>query len=233
MFDFAIILAWFSQPDTIIWTEKILVAIGETIYMTLASGVMAYAIGLPLGIVLVITARGHISEQLSLNRSLGAVINALRSLPFIILMIFIIPFTRLLVGTSIGTTATIVPLTVAAIPFVARLVETSLNEIPWGLIEAALAMGASKMQVITRVLIPEAMPSLLRGVAITTINLIGYSAMAGIVGGGGLGTLAYYYGYQRYMFAILLITVILLIFLVQVLQVIGDKVTEKATKNRR
>jgi len=233
MFDFAVVLSWLSQPDTVIWAQKILVAIGETIYMTLVSGVMAYVIGLPLGIVLVITARGHISEQLPLNRSLGAVINALRSLPFIILMIFIIPFTRLLVGTSIGTTATIVPLTVAAIPFVARLVETSLNEIHWGLIEAALAMGASKMQVITWVLIPEAMPSLLRGVAITTINLIGYSAMAGIVGGGGLGTLAYYYGYQRYMFAILLITVVLLILLVQGLQVIGDKVTEKATKNRR
>lgn len=233
MFDFAFILSWFSQPDTAIWTEKILVAIWETIYMTMVSGLMAYVVGLPLGIVLVVTSRGHISENLPLNRSLGAVINALRSLPFIILMIFIIPFTRLLVGTSIGTTATIVPLTVAAIPFVARLVETSLNEIPWGLIEAALAMGASKMQVITWVLIPEAMPSLLRGVAITTINLIGYSAMAGIVGGGGLGTLAYYYGYQRYMFSILLITVVLLILLVQGLQVIGDKVTEKATKNRR
>ncbi|MGE5381533.1 MAG: methionine ABC transporter permease [Methylocystaceae bacterium] len=232
MHDFALV-SWFSQPDTVIWTQKIIVAIWETIYMTLVSGILAYAIGLPLGIILVTTARGHINENLPLNRSLGAVINALRSLPFIILMIFIIPFTRLLVGTSIGTTATIVPLTVAAVPFVARLVETSLNEIAWGLIEAALAMGASKMQVITRVLIPEAMPSLLRGVAITTINLIGYSAMAGIVGGGGLGTLAYYYGYQRYMFAILLITVVLLILLVQGLQAIGDTVAEKATKNRR
>lgn len=233
MFDFALTLSWLTQPDTIIWVEKILIAIWETIYMTVVSMTLSYAVGLPLGIILVITSRGHISEQLPLNRSLGAVINALRSLPFIILMIFIIPFTRLLVGTSIGTTATIVPLTVAAIPFVARLVESSLNEIEWGLIEAALAMGASKMQVITRVLVPEAMPSLLRGVSITAINLIGYSAMAGIVGGGGLGTLAYYYGYQRYMFTILLITVALLIVLVQGLQAIGDAVVDKATKNRR
>jgi len=233
MFDFALTLSWFTQPDTIIWTQKIVVAILETIYMTMVSGVLAYVVGLPLGIILVVTARGHISEQLPLNRSLGAVINALRSLPFIILMIFIIPLTRLLIGTSIGTTATIVPLTVAAIPFVARLVETSLNEIEWGLIEAAPAKGASKMKVTNRVLVPEAMHALVRGVAITTINLIGYSAMAGIVGGGGLGTLAYYYGYQRYMFSILLITVALLIVLVQGLQVIGDKVVDQATKNRR
>ena len=148
-------------------------------------------------------------------------------------MILVIPLTRWIVGTSIGTIASIVPLTLAAIPFVARLTETSLKEIDWGLIEAALAMGASTWEIITKVLLPEAKPSLILGVAITTINLIGYSAMAGIVGGGGLGTLAYYYGYQRYEDSIMFITVIVLIIMVQAFQMIGDSLAHRATNKGR
>lgn len=233
MHELTFALSWLNNTDTALWTQKILFATWETIYMTIISTALAYLGGLPLGIILVVTSRNHILENAVVNQSLGAVINAFRSLPFIILLIFIIPFTRLVAGTYIGTTATIVPLTVAAIPFVARLVETSLKEIEWGLIEAALSMGASPMQIIAKVLVPEAMPSLVRGVAITTINLIGYSAMAGIVGGGGLGTLAYYFGYQRYMFSILLITAVLLIVLVQGLQILGDTLALKVTKDRR
>jgi D-methionine transport system permease protein len=154
-------LSLFSDPQTALWTNKILFATWETIYMTILSTAFAYVGGLPLGIILVITARGHIMENPGFNKTLGSVINAFRSLPFIILLIFIIPFTRLVVGTSIGTIATIVPLTVAAIPFVARMVEASLKEIEWGLIEAALSMGATPWQIIRKVLLPEASPSLL------------------------------------------------------------------------
>jgi len=213
--------------------EKLLFATWETIYMVLTSTVISYLIGLPLGVILVITAKGHILEKNGVNRILGWVINATRSVPFIIFLILLIPLTRLIVGTSIGTVASIVPLTLAAIPFVARMVETSLKEIEWGLIEAALSMGASTWTIITQVLLPEAKPSLLLGVAITTINLVGYSAMAGIVGGGGLGTLAYYYGYQRYDNSIMWATVIVLIVLVQGVQMLGDDLAGKLANKRR
>lgn len=213
--------------------EKLLVATWETIYMVLISTALSYLFGLPLGVILVTTAKGHILESRGINRVLGWVINAARSVPFIIFLILLIPFTRLIIGTSIGTMASIVPLTLAAIPFVARLVETSLNEIEWGLVEAALSMGANPWQVISRVLLPEAMPSLTLGVAITTINLVGYSAMAGIVGGGGLGTLAYYYGYQRYENTIMWATVIVLIILVQGVQMLGDSLARKVVDKRR
>jgi len=213
--------------------EKLLFATWETIYMVLTSTVISYLIGLPLGVILVITAKGHILENNGVNRILGWVINATRSVPFIIFLILLIPLTRLIVGTSIGTVASIVPLTLAAIPFVARMVETSLKELEWGLIEAALSMGASTWTIITQVLLPEAKPSLLLGVAITTINLVGYSAMAGIVGGGGLGTLAYYYGYQRYENFIMWATVIVLIVLVQGVQMLGDNLAGKLANKRR
>jgi len=213
--------------------EKLLFATWETIYMVLTSTVISYLIGLPLGVILVITAKGHILENNRVNRILGWVINATRSVPFIIFLILLIPLTRLIVGTSIGTVASIVPLTLAAIPFVARMVETSLKELEWGLIEAALSMGASTWTIITQVLLPEAKPSLLLGVAITTINLVGYSAMAGIVGGGGLGTLAYYYGYQRYDNSIMWATVIVLIVLVQGVQMLGDNLAGKLANKRR
>jgi D-methionine transport system permease protein len=212
---------------------KVLVATWETIYMVLASTILSYVFGLPLGIILVTTANNHIMENKGLNRVLGSIVNAARSVPFIIFLILLIPLTRVLVGTSIGTVASIVPLTLAAIPFVARMVETSLKEIEWGLIEAAISMGANARQVISKVLLPEAMPSLLLGFAITAINLVGYSAMAGIVGGGGLGTLAYYYGYQRYEDTVMWITVIVLIILVQGVQMLGDNLASKIVNKRR
>lgn len=212
---------------------KVLVATWETIYMVLVSTFLSYVFGLPLGIILVTTAKNHIMENKGLNRVLGSIVNAARSIPFIIFLILLIPLTRFLIGTSIGTVASIVPLTLAAIPFVARMVETSLKEIEQGLIEAAISMGANARQVISKVLLPEAMPSLLLGVAITAINLVGYSAMAGIVGGGGLGTLAYYYGYQRYEDSVMWITVIVLIVLVQGVQMLGDNLANKIVNKRR
>lgn len=218
-------LAW-------VW-EKVLLATWETLYMVAISTGLSYVFGLPLGVILVTTTDGHILENKAVNRVLGTFINAVRSVPFIIFLILVIPFTRLVVGTSIGTVASMVPLTLAAIPFVARMVETSLKEIDWGLIEAALSMGANAWQVITKVLLPEARASIVLGVAITTINLVGYSAMAGIVGGGGLGTLAYYYGYQRYEDLVMWVTVIVLIAFVQCVQMAGDKWAAKITNQRR
>lgn len=213
--------------------DKVILATWETIYMVTISTACSYILGLPLAIILVITDNGHIMENLPMNRFLGGIVNAARSIPFIIFLILLIPFTRIIVGTSIGTVASIVPLTLAAVPFVARLVEASLKEINWGLIEAALSMGANTWQIIKKVLIPEAFPSIILGVAITTINLVGYSAMAGIVGGGGLGTLAYYYGYQRYQTGIMWVTVILLIILVQLVQMLGDRLSNKIINKRR
>lgn len=213
--------------------EKVIIATWETIYMIAISTFLSYLLGLPLGVILVTTEEGHILENKALNTTLGFIVNITRSIPFIIFLILIIPLTRIIVGTYIGTIASIVPLTLAAVPFVARLVETSMREIEWGLIEAALSMGANAWQIIYKVLIPEAMPSITLGVAITTINLIGYSAMAGIVGGGGLGTLAYYYGYQRYEYTILWTTVIILIVMVQGIQLLGDKATANIVNKRR
>ncbi|NLJ72846.1 MAG: ABC transporter permease [Syntrophomonadaceae bacterium] len=213
--------------------EKLLIATWESIYMVAIATFLSYLLGLPLGVILVITDEGHILENIAFNRTLGVIVNTVRSIPFIIFLILIIPLTRLIVGSFIGTAASIVPLTLAAIPFVARLVETSIKEIEWGLIEAALSMGANAWQIISKVLIPEALPSIILGVAITTINLIGYSAMAGIVGGGGLGTLAYYYGFQRYEYTILWATVIILIIMVQLIQVFGDKATASIVNKRR
>ncbi|MCK4257704.1 MAG: ABC transporter permease [Halanaerobiales bacterium] len=199
----------------------------ETIYMVGMSILVATLIGIPLGVLLVVTEKGHIWEKRWLNMILGWVINIGRSVPFIILMVAIIPFTRALVGTSIGTTAAIVPLTVASIPFMARVVEAGLKEVDPGVVEAALAMGASRMEIILKVLIPEALASLILGVTITTISLIGYSAMAGAIGGGGLGDLAIRYGYQRFRADIMLETVILLVILVQIIQWIGNRLAER------
>jgi D-methionine transport system permease protein len=225
VFDFLGANAWMA--------DRVLLATWESIYMVVISTFLSYLVGLPLGVILVATSEGHIMENKSVNNVLGSIVNAVRSIPFIIFLILIIPLTRLIVGTPIGTIASIVPLTLAAIPFVARLVETSLKEIEWGLIEAALSMGANAWQVIKKVLLPLARPSLSLGVAITTINLVGYSAMAGIVGGGGLGTLAYYYGYQRYENGIMWITVIVLIILVQLVQMLGDTLAAKISNKRR
>lgn len=202
-------------------------AVGETFYMVIVSTLLAYLLGLPLGIILVITSPGHISPNPWVERTLGTLINMLRSAPFIILLVAFIPFTRLLVGTSIGTTAAIIPLVISAAPFVARVVENSLKEVPYGVIEAALSMGASPLQIIRKVLLPEAKASLILGVAITTISIIGYTAMAGAVGGGGLGDLAIQYGYNRFRTDIMVVTVIILVAIVQGLQSLGTALARK------
>ncbi len=195
----------------------------ETCYMVLFSTLFSYAIGLPLGVLLVITERGHILPNAPVNSVLGTLINVLRSVPFLILMIAVIPFTRLVMGTAIGSKATIMPLTIAAFPYVARTVETSLKEVDRGVIEAAQSMGASRMHIVLKVMIPESMPSLVSGAAIATTNILGYSAMAGAIGGGGLGALAINYGYYRYRTDILLVVVVVLVLLVQVIQLIGTR----------
>lgn len=195
----------------------------ETLEMVLISCLVAVVCGLPLGVILTMTRKGHLLEGVSIHRSIALIVNAVRSIPFIILMVAITPLTRLIVGTSIGTVAAMVPLAIAAIPFFARLVESSIEEVPFGLIEAAQAMGASPFQTIRHVLIPEAMPGIIRGITLTMITLVGYSAMAGAIGGGGLGDLAIRYGYQRFEVSVMILTVLVLIVLVQVLQWIGDR----------
>jgi D-methionine transport system permease protein len=187
------------------------------------SSLIAVLLGLPLGIALVTTDRGGLFEAAPINRILGAIINVTRSLPFIILLVAIIPLTRLIVGTSIGSTAAIVPLALAATPFFGRIAEAALREVDRGLVEAAQAMGCTTWQIIAKVLIPEAIPALVLGVTITIINLIGYSAMAGAVGGGGLGDLAIRYGYQRFQVEVMIATIIVLIVLVQAIQWLGDR----------
>lgn len=204
--------------------------LGETLQMTAISTIVAMIVGIPLGIVLVITGKGHILSNKAVNSTLGAVVNALRSIPFIILMVAIIPLTRLIAGTSIGTTAACVPLTIAAIPFLARLVETSIREINSGVIEAAQAMGASPFQIIRKVLLPEALPTIIDNVTVLIVNLISYSAMAGAIGGGGLGDIAIRYGYQRFQGDVMLATIIILIVLVQLIQSIGDFLSRKVNK---
>ena len=202
----------------------------DTLQMTVISTIMAMIIGIPLGVVLVVTSKGHILENAALNKILGAIVNATRSIPFIILMVAIIPFTRMVVGTSIGTTAACVPLTLAAIPFLSRLVETSIKDIQFGVIEAAQSMGASPFQIIRKVLLPEALPTIIDNVTVLIVNLIGYSAMAGAIGGGGLGDIAIRYGYQRFQGDIMLATIIILIIMVQVIQMIGDGLSKAMNK---
>lgn len=208
----------------------LLKSLWETIYMVALSTVIATAAGIPLGVILVCTDRGGILQNLGVNRILGWIVNATRSTPFIILMVAIIPLTRMIVGTSIGTAAAMVPLCIAAAPFIARLVETSLKEVDGGVIEAAQSMGATPWQIITKVMIPEAMPSIISGITITIINLIGCSAMAGAVGGGGLGDLAIRYGYQRFQADVMIITVVILIIMVQVVQSVGDYASRRLNK---
>lgn len=197
-------------------------ALGETLRMVAVSMIAATLLGIPLGVLLLTTAKHQILECLPLNRVLAAVINAVRSVPFIILMVAIIPFTRLVAGTSIGTTAAMVPLTIAAVPFIGRQVETSLREVPYGLIEAALAMGASPMQIIRRVYLPEAMPGIVAQLTTVLIALVGASAMAGAIGGGGLGDLAIRFGYQRFRPEVMLATIVVLVVLVQLIQFGGN-----------
>ena len=205
-----------------LWAE-IGMGIYETIYMTLASTLLGYVIGLPLGVVLIITRKGGIRENAALNQVLGVIVNILRSIPFLILMIAIIPFTRFVMGKSYGSTATIVPLTVAAFPFISRMVESSLSEVDGGVIEAAQAMGATPLQIIRKVYIPEATPSLISGAAIVATNILGYSAMAGSVGGGGLGAIAINYGYYRFNAQVMVVCIAIMVVLVQAVQLVGTR----------
>jgi len=205
-------------------------ALLETLVMVGISTGLAAVAGVPLGVVLVVTSRGHVLEHAWLSRALGATVNAARSTPFIILLVAIIPLTRLLVGTSLGTAAAIVPLTLAAIPFVARLVEAALREVDAGLVEAAQAMGASPWQIVRKVLLPEALPGIVAGLTITVVSLVGYSAMAGAVGGGGLGDLGIRYGYQRFRPDVMAAVVLVLVVLVQAVQSAGDRLARRLDK---
>lgn len=204
-------------------------AFGQTATMVGIAAGVAVVLGLPLALLLLVTAPGHIASSAWVNRPLAMVINAVRSIPFIILMVAIVPFTRLLAGTSIGTAAAAVPLSIAATAFVARLFETALREVDRGLIEAAQAMGATRLQILCKVVVPEAAPGLVAAVTVTLVSLVGFSAMAGAVGGGGLGDLGIRFGYQRFMPEVMAVVVVLLILVVQGLQTIGDVVVRRVS----
>jgi len=205
----------------------LLQSIWETVVMTLASGVISFVAGLPLALILVATDRGGIAENLVVNRALGWVINGFRSVPFIILLVALIPLTRLLVGTSLGTAAAIVPLAIAAAPYYARVAEVSLREVDPGLIEAARAMGGNRWTIVREVLVPEALPGIVAGFTVTLVTLVGASAMAGAIGAGGLGDLAIRYGYQRFETGIMIAVVAVLIILVSGIQWLGDRLVAR------
>ncbi|EKN4182269.1 methionine ABC transporter permease MetI [Yersinia ruckeri] len=203
--------------------------IWETIMMTFVSGFFGFVIGLPIGVLLYITRPGQISANNKLYNCLSALVNIFRSIPFIILLVWMIPFTRMIVGTSIGLQAAIVPLTVGAAPFIARMVENTLLEIPSGLVEAARAMGATPFQIIKKVLLPEALPGLVNAATITLITLVGYSAMGGAVGAGGLGQIGYQYGYIGYNATVMNTVLVLLVILVYLIQFCGDRIVRTVT----
>lgn len=205
----------------------------ETVYLTLISTAFAYLLGLPLGLLLYVTDRGGLKPCLPLNKTIGIVVNLLRSIPFVILMVAFLPVAKAIVGTSLGNKAMIVMLIVAAAPFVARMVESSAKEVKGGVIEAAKSMGASNMQILFKVILPEAKPALIVGAIITTVNVIGYSAMAGTIGGGGLGAIAITYGYQRFKDDVIWVCVALMVILVQVLQEVGMFVARRTDKRVR
>ncbi|EYS88494.1 DL-methionine transporter permease subunit [Cupriavidus sp. SK-4] len=207
------------------WSEMFdlfLTSFNETLLMVAISGAVGSLLGVPLGVLLHLTNRGGVLSHPLFNRGIGVVVNAVRSIPFIILLVVVIPFTRFIVGSSIGTTAAIVPLTIAAVPFIARLVESALREVDKGLVEAAQSMGATTRQIVWKVLLPEAMPGIVAGLTITFVSLVGYSAMAGAIGGGGLGDLGIRYGYQRYITEVMVAVVVILIVFVQAVQSFGD-----------
>lgn len=202
----------------------------ETLYMVFLAVFFAYAIGVPVGVILFLTDKRGILECEIINSNLGIIVNFLRSVPFIILLVAILPFTRLIVGTTIGSSATVVPLVIAAAPFIARIVESSLKEVDSGIIEAAQAMGSSPLQIVFKVLLTEARPSLMIGCTIAITTILGYSAMAGFTGGGGLGAIAINYGYYRYDTKVMLTTVVILVLIVQFFQVVGMKIANKIDK---
>ncbi len=210
----------------------LLVSTWESLYMVFSSVAIATFFGIPLGVLLFVTDKQQILKNDLINQVLSWIVNIIRSIPFVILLILLLPFTKLIVGKAIGTTAAIVPLSIAAIPLVGRLTETALREVPKGVIEAAQSMGASPLQIISKVLLPESLPSIASGITITTINLIGYSAMAGVIGGGGLGDVAVRFGYNRFRPDIMLYTVAILVVMVQLIQMAGYAVVKHLSKNR-
>lgn len=205
----------------------------QTIYMVAIATLIASLLGLPLGIFLYCTRKGNLLSHPVFYQILAAIVNVTRSIPFVILMIAVIPFTRFIVGSSIGTNAAIVPLSLCAIPFIARITENTLLEVPKGLIEAGHAMGATTWQIIFKVLIPEARPGIVNGLTLTIISLVGYSAMAGAVGGGGLGDLAIRYGYQRFDTTMMIMTIVVMVMLVQIVQAFGDTIVKRFLKDQR
>ena len=205
----------------------------DTLWMVAVAASLATVFGLPLGVFLATSGKGELFAAPLLNRALGFVVNATRSTPFIILVVAIIPFTRLLVGTSIGTKAAIVPLTIAAAPFIARLIESAIREVDQGLVEAARAMGATPLQIVRKVLVPEALPTIVLSLTLAVVSLIGFSAMVGAVGGGGLGDLGIRYGYQRFMPDVMAVVVVVLIVLVQLVQSTGDHLSRRLNKRLR
>ncbi|EAS41972.1 ABC transporter permease [Photobacterium profundum] len=219
------ISSWWETNERL--TYLLVEALGQTLTMVFASGLIGFALGIPLGVALHLSKEGGQLENRTLNKVLGTVVNIGRSIPFIILLVAIIPFTRFIVGSSIGTAAAIVPLTVGAIPFIARLVEGALLEVPSGLVEAAQAMGATPQQIVTKVLLPEALPGIINAITITLVTLVSYSAMAGTVGGGGLGDVGIRYGYQRFDGTVMMITVVMLVILVQLIQSVGDHLVKR------
>ena len=213
--------------------EEMLGGIGETLYMTLFSTLLAYILGMPIGVALYVTDKNGLKPHKGINAVLGTIVNIVRSVPFIILLITILPFTQWLLGTTLGATATVVPLVICAAPFIGRMVESSLKEVPAGVIEAARAMGTSNFQIIVKTLIPEAKPSLISGCTITVTTILGYTAMAGYVGGGGLGAIAINYGYYRYNTPVMLVTVLLMVIIVQMFQMVGSYIEKKTDKRIR
>ena len=218
------------------WNSQVIImlleGIRDTLYMTLASTLFGYIIGLPMGIVLTVTDKDGIRPNAAVYKVLDVISNLLRSIPFIILLIVLIPFTRFVVGRSYGSTATIVPLTIAAAPYIARMVESSLKEVDAGVIEAARSMGASDFQIVTKVMLVEARTSLIVGATISLGTILGYSAMAGTVGGGGLGDIAIRYGYTRWQTDIIVVTVVLLVILFQIFQTIGMKIANRLDRRK-
>lgn len=202
----------------------------ESLYMIIVSSIVAYLLGLPLGILLVVTDKDGVAPKIILNRVIGVIVNIFRSIPFVILLVALMPFTRLVVGTTLGPNALIVPLVIGSAPYIARLVESSLKEVDHGIIEAAQSMGASPRQIVFKVLIPEAKPSLLIGGAIAVITILSYSAMGGFVGAGGLGTIAINYGYYRYQVDMMLVTVVILVLIVQGIQELGGRLMRRSDK---
>lgn len=210
--------------------ELIIPGFLDTLYMVFFSTIFAVLMGLPLGVILLITADDHILPNRLINNLISSIVNIFRSLPFIILIIILFPLSRLILNTAIGSTAAIVPLSIAAAPFVARVVESALKEVPWGMIEAAKSMGATNWQIIRKVLLPESISALVLGLTLTVINILGYTAMAGAIGAGGVGDLAIRYGFQRFRTDVLWITVIILVLLVQMIQGLGNFIAAKLDK---